>query len=757
MSKNANGAGRRLPHLLGRFLAPAALLFALVSAAGAAPPNVSVSITSPTNGQTLSGSVTWQVAASSDTSRVDFAVDGTVKSTDTSAPFSYSLDTTALSNGSHTLSVTGTGKGNRTSSASVSVTVSNAAPPPPPTSSLAISTSSPANGATVSGKITWQANVTSGTATKVDFYIDGAKSWTEWLAPYVYDGDGATLDTTTLTDGSHTLAVTATAADGTTSSSSVTVTVANSTGALPVAGAPTATALPAISGTAQVGQTLKASTGTWTGSPTAYAYQWQRCDATGASCSAISGAASASYVTVTADQGHALRATVTASNTTGSATAVSAPTAAVQATAQPAAALGSSLPSRLPMSSGAGGTFYVDGTNGSDSNSGSASAPWKTINKALATVPLAGSIIKVLPGTYASSGTNYVLAFGRQASTSDPITLEAQTPGTVMIVNGTPDSWTLGGWIHDASGLRIQGIVFRVHGTANLNKGADELLIENSDRIEIFDCTFNEAGTGGPAVRGGTSNGQTSDDVWFIDNTFRPSGSDPFAQVTGTGWSSDQYFGSKGSHWIYAGQYGDASNFEVTNGARRLVIVNNVFTGSTAGRDVQLGPQTQSSFVVDNTFYGNHAASVIGKTTQAVYAGGGVEFFTDSNTSSYQTGGNVVANNLFVDLDGHGAYGSGPTESGNVVRSNLSYGLRNGSGYQGRTSMDYEPLYGTSTLFQVGTNLGDGDPLFANPSSYDFHLKIGSPAFGKGDPAYAYPYDADGAARPATPAVGAFG
>jgi hypothetical protein len=503
--------------------------------------------------------------------------------------------------------------------------------------------------------------------------------------------------------------------------------------------------------------TLKASTGTWSGTPSSYGYQWQRCDSTGAGCSPVAGATGASYTAVSADQGDALRVTVTASNTAGTGAATSAPTSAVQAAVTaPAPGLGSGLPARLPTSSGAGGTYYVDGTNGSDSSSGTAAAPWQTINKALATVPLAGSIIKVLPGSYGSSGTNYALTFSRQASVTDPITLEAQTPGTVQIVNANPSSWTLGGWIHDASGLRLKGLVFRVRATANLNNGSDTLLIENSDRIEVDACTVNETGSNALMVRGGSS-GQTSDDVWFIDNTFRPSGSNVFAQVTGTGWTPDQYFGSKGSHWIYAGQYGSSTNWDLSNGARRLVIANNVFTGSTAGRDIQLGPQAQSSFVVNNTFYGNHAASVIGTSTGAVYAGGGVELFTNSSNASYQTSGTLVANNLFVDLDGHGVYGSGPSESGNVVRSNFAYGLRNGSGYQGRTSMDYEPLYDTSTLFQLGTNAAGGSPLFVNASGYDFHLQSGSPALGRADPAYAYPYDGDGKPRPSTPADGAFG
>ena len=95
--------------------------------------------------------------------------------------------------------------------------------------------------------------------------------------------------------------------------------------------APANVTLPTVSGTPQAGQTVTASTGTWTGSqPITYAYQWLRCDAASAACLAISGATSASYAVTAADVGDTLRVAVTASNGVGPSTATSNATAVVQ-------------------------------------------------------------------------------------------------------------------------------------------------------------------------------------------------------------------------------------------------------------------------------------------------------------------------------------------------------------------------------------------------------------------------------------------
>src|SRR5207253_3109015 len=87
---------------------------------------------------------------------------------------------------------------------------------------------------------------------------------------------------------------------------------------LPPSGAPSNTAPPTITGTAQQGQTLTEHSGSWTNNPTSFGYQWLQCDSSGNNCAAIAGATSQTYVPVTGDVGHAIRVQEEAGNQGGS-------------------------------------------------------------------------------------------------------------------------------------------------------------------------------------------------------------------------------------------------------------------------------------------------------------------------------------------------------------------------------------------------------------------------------------------------------
>lgn len=495
-------------------------------------------------------------------------------------------------------------------------------------------------------------------------------------------------------------------------------------------------------------------------------FQWERCLADGTGCVDIGGATGSTYAEGAGDVGKRLRVR-------GYRDLVligeSALTDIIAATGGGGGPLGTALPTRMPQSSGAGGTFYVDPVGGNDSNPGTLGSPWRTINKAISTVPLSGSIIMVKPGTYTSVGfTTIPINFNRAGDVTDPITIQAVTPGTVTILLGTSGGQTYGAWLRGC-GLRVKDITFKGVNVAGSSIHSTAIAIEAAHKMEIDGCTINEVGSVATSVRGqGGIGGATAADIWFIDCVFRPSGANPFAQVTGCNWPKGTYYGSRGSHWLYAGQWGSDpadGNWNGTNGSVRLVVANCIFVGSTFGRMIELGPEARNSFIVNNTFYGNHAIQLYGNGNPdyslngfATHDGGAVavQFFANTGNTAYSTGNNIVANNIFVDLDGHAAYGSGPSEAGNVVTRNIAYSLRNGYGWQGRSSVDYEPLYGSSVLFAVGSNATDANPLFTDAGAYDFSLQGGSPAAGVGDPGYAYPFDILGLPRSVTPALGAY-
>lgn len=111
--------------------------------------------------------------------------------------------------------------------------------------------------------------------------------------------------------------------------------------------APTFVSAPRIVGDAVTTKLLTAVAGIWGGDkPTAFAYQWERCDAAGGNCVPLPAATRQTYTPLPADVGHALVVAVTATNSIGAATALSAATKA--AVASTAASASSPAPLSTP-------------------------------------------------------------------------------------------------------------------------------------------------------------------------------------------------------------------------------------------------------------------------------------------------------------------------------------------------------------------------------------------------------------------------
>jgi hypothetical protein len=121
---------------------------------------------------------------------------------------------------------------------------------------------------------------------------------------------------------------------------------------------------PAIGGTTTEGQTLTASPGTWTGSPTSYAYQWQDCNASGAECANIAGASASTRKLVSVDVGQKVRVVVTAKNVSGSASADSAQVGPVTQPTAKEPPPKEEPPVEEPPSGGQAGCFSAPGACG---------------------------------------------------------------------------------------------------------------------------------------------------------------------------------------------------------------------------------------------------------------------------------------------------------------------------------------------------------------------------------------------------------
>ena len=141
--------------------------------------------------------ITFSATASDDVgvTKVEFYVDGVLKGTDETSPYSMTLNSKMLTNNTPHILVAKAydAAGNIGTSTPVTFTVNNPGEDPPPVISVSESGTS--------GTITFSATATDNIGvTKVEFYVDNALKGTDTTLPY-----GMMLDSLTLSEGNHTL------------------------------------------------------------------------------------------------------------------------------------------------------------------------------------------------------------------------------------------------------------------------------------------------------------------------------------------------------------------------------------------------------------------------------------------------------------------------------------------------------------------------------------------------------------------------
>ena len=216
--------------------------------------------------------------------------------------------------------------------------------------------------------------------------------------------------------------------------------------AFAVSGTPEDASAPTISGVAQQGQTLTASTGEWSAGPTEYSYHWVLCNSSGTSCSAVSGVTGSTFLLPASAVGSTVRVVVSASNATGGGT----PTFSTQT-----AAVASNVPEVTgftPASAITGSSVTITGsalTAASQVRFGSFAATFKVLSSSAieATVPSgvgAGTISVTTPTSTATSSAKFTPSFSltgetpSRASVGATITIKGLgfTPGSTVSFGG---------------------------------------------------------------------------------------------------------------------------------------------------------------------------------------------------------------------------------------------------------------------------------------------------------------------------------
>jgi hypothetical protein len=404
----------------------------------------------------------------------------------------------------------------------------------------------------------------------------------------------------------------------------------------------------------------------------------------------------------------------------------------------------------MPQSSGSR-TLYI-ATAGSDSNTGTLAAPFKTLCKALS-VSASGTIINLRAGSYGKQ-----LCSHKFFSPSNPVTIQSY-PGERAIFIGQT-SYTNAVTLADITGIRIRNVTFAARTNVNLKLESvkhleiDHIVSRDSGRSCDPSIPWPGCGGQGLLVGGYPITGWTnswSEDVQVWNSTFTNNGGTT-PDLSGRPGEGGSF---KHDHELYLGSCGSAYLGTAKCGVWGYVLANNVFVDNPTGLALQLGDAAHNGIVTNNTIDNTTTCQF----SQA-YTGAGIVLY--SNNEPNASAGNLFVNNIISNNCGPAFEGvTGRSLTGNVVRNNLGFHNSYSCTWYG-CKTEWDCTYGSYSTCTVGTNLSNADPKYADATATfgsltkDLNLQTGSPALGKAEPAYAPPFDINGTPRPSAPALGAY-
>jgi hypothetical protein len=344
-------------------------------------------------------------------------------------------------------------------------------------------------------------------------------------------------------------------------------------------------------------------------------------------------------------------------------------------------------------------TYYV-ATTGSDSNPGTASAPFRHLSKGAAAATNPGDTVIVMDGTYDNEGQidpNYVVTLNFSGAAGNPITFKAQNRGKAVLdsMNTATGTTCNGAYsyfnLRNAAFIVIQGFV--------IQRGCHEGIHSNDSAHDIT-IRWNEIKN----IANHTQTDQIGQDGIYLNNAeynFIFDGN-LFHDIGRTDGQTLLHF----DHGIYSH-------------AQNVTIINNIFYNMNRGFSIQIADGASNWLVANNTFAFGNANGEAGQ----------IMFW---NTNSNIT----IRNNIFYNPNVSAITRYSATISGSPFDHNLVYGV--------------STIISDVTGFTIGINQIGANPLFVNASTapYDFHAQTGGAGIDAGVNLSAVLTDFDGVTRP---------
>jgi hypothetical protein len=330
-------------------------------------------------------------------------------------------------------------------------------------------------------------------------------------------------------------------------------------------------------------------------------------------------------------------------------------------------------------------TYYMS-PSGSDSNSGTISSPWKTLQKANS-VLRAGDTLYVRGGTYSGSG-NVSVSWTASGASGSPVTIRNySTEKPVFDGNGAT-------WLIISGSTALRDLVF--DGLEIMDFLGNAFRLYYGTNITIKNCYIHDLKTyqSGAIYFGGKSDGSVSN---VIVEKCR-------LERIGANGTRGTY--TNGDHMIYIASY--TSN---------ITIRNNFFKDCYSGAAVHMyhSPAAKTVKIYNNIFVLKNGLYRCALRQESAT---GVEFYnntviTEGSTNTYGirvgSGSLVVKNNIF----------QGSTSNGYIYRTG------------GTFTADYNIYWPYSKpACDTGSRSVKTDPQFVSTSDWD--LKSTSPAINKG-------------------------